>query len=628
MDPQLIFEVLGLDDLADITLEDLKDKITHIQPEKLPRQQLLRILMGWLHEQIKKDIQQKGMLVDFVKLLLAGEELHLQPFKQSEVIAAYKEYQAEDGAEFSVQRRRYEMVESDMTALFEQIECGLDPIAYTSADAHIPGEISNGESKVPWILGGGKQKSGANEIPLGKRFTQELPSRKKVPGDNHHQDLIKINEENTKNGSTKVLKNAAHIEQTNNLAGGVVTTKEVSPTKAHNIVAPDISPKMAGNFSNPPQASYVCKRCKEPGHWIQFCPTNLDSRWDTRPTPDYRCCLCKKWGDHFVTLCPLNEREDSLTKQRQRYEARLQALPRTPTQDNNSSRRDRRRLTPPSRRRSRSPKDRSRRKRHDIYRPDDTGYNSSSPWATRERIPRESTRREEHPREYSSGSRHRRTRFGSSSGERTARQAGEMPSSEERPRLFIGSGMLKQGVSEGRLSYENDVSMGSDTSPVTPKESASPKQGIITTNESEDEVMADTPLPTQYLPMNATDELERAKAEADKFLDALAAEFLSDEAQSRSSKTGLASGESVPTTGAVGRPGDKMNTGAGENVRSDVGEDSLKSSGPLNARDHRPQFGPIVTALFENRDNPIIHNKANRKTASDMMDEIDERPSS
>ncbi|KAI1142457.1 hypothetical protein F5Y05DRAFT_227031 [Hypoxylon sp. FL0543] len=263
--PHLVLQALGVGDLADITLEELKDKIIHAQPEKPPREQLLQILMGWLHEQIKKDIQQKGMLADFVNLLLSGEGLQQQPFEQSEIRAAYKEMQSENPAEFSVQRRRYEMVESDMNALFRRIDSGLDPVAHSSVDTHIPVDINNGESEPQWIVGGGKRKSGANEIPLGQRAAPQLPSRKKARHDNVHRKLLKINKENERVSTRAPKTDVPDVEQPSNLAGELMIMNEANLSNTLSTSAPDTSTKMVGPSSISPPESYICKRCKGPG---------------------------------------------------------------------------------------------------------------------------------------------------------------------------------------------------------------------------------------------------------------------------------------------------------------------------------------------------------------------------
>ncbi|KAI0152544.1 hypothetical protein F4776DRAFT_670167 [Hypoxylon sp. NC0597] len=605
MDLHPTLEALGADDLADITLEELKDKVTHIQPGKLPRQKLLKFLMGWLHEQIKKDIQQKGLLADFVNLLLTGGELQQEPFKQSEVRAAYKDWQARNAAEFSANRRRFDMVESDMIQLFERIERGLDSVTQSPV---IPDNTIDREPNTPWIVGGGKQKSGANEIPLGTRVVPEILPRTKAPRNNIHQKLIRINEENKNRRSIKALKNASPVEQTSNPAAAAVTMEEASPAKTYDTVAPDISPRTTGSYTNSPPASYVCKRCNESGHWIQLCPTNMDSRWDTPPPPDYRCSICKKWGVHFATLCPRNEKESSLNKIRKRHKARLQAQPRTPTRDN-SDHRDRQRLTPPSRRRSRSPKGRSPRGGHDIYRPDDTprtwsqnsggrrqrsiDRNSSSPWAPRERMVREPTR------------------SNTLSGERTSYRDRGVHTSGERQHSSMEFRKPK-GVGGGRLSYENDVFMELDASSATLRKSALSKQNILNTYESEDEEMADASLVAMNTPKDTLDETERAMAEADKFLDRLAAELFSGESHTPSGTAALGPSKGVPTNNSAGRPDEKI---------IGRGEGGLVYLEPADPHVHKPKFGHTIMSVLKNSNNPIINNKANRETACDMMDQ-------
>ncbi|OTA59103.1 hypothetical protein K449DRAFT_109717 [Hypoxylon sp. EC38] len=148
------------------------------------------------------------------------------------------------------------MVESDMIQLFEQIERGVDLVARSPV---IPDNTIDQESNIPWIVGGGKQKSGANEIPLGTRVVPEILPRKKAPRGNIHQKLVKIKEDNKKRDSIKALKSAPPVEQTSNPAIAIV------PMKTYDTVAPDMSPKTAGSYSNSPSASYVCKRCNESG---------------------------------------------------------------------------------------------------------------------------------------------------------------------------------------------------------------------------------------------------------------------------------------------------------------------------------------------------------------------------
>ncbi|KAI7825539.1 hypothetical protein BX661DRAFT_184791 [Kickxella alabastrina] len=56
----------------------------------------------------------------------------------------------------------------------------------------------------------------------------------------------------------------------------------------------------------PPPVNYVCKICKQPGHWIQDCPSKEESkrqRTDNLPPAKYVCKKCNQSG-HWVSECP------------------------------------------------------------------------------------------------------------------------------------------------------------------------------------------------------------------------------------------------------------------------------------------------------------------------------------
>ncbi|CAG8450108.1 512_t:CDS:10 [Funneliformis mosseae] len=51
--------------------------------------------------------------------------------------------------------------------------------------------------------------------------------------------------------------------------------------------------------------NYVCKKCKNPGHWIKDCPALKGSRvHKSRPPSDYICNKCKQAGVHYIVNCP------------------------------------------------------------------------------------------------------------------------------------------------------------------------------------------------------------------------------------------------------------------------------------------------------------------------------------
>lgn len=58
--------------------------------------------------------------------------------------------------------------------------------------------------------------------------------------------------------------------------------------------------------------NYVCKRCNVKGHLLWNCPTNLDPKYDSRPSNDYSCKGCGQSGLHYFTLCPNNPDPQSI----------------------------------------------------------------------------------------------------------------------------------------------------------------------------------------------------------------------------------------------------------------------------------------------------------------------------
>ena len=54
----------------------------------------------------------------------------------------------------------------------------------------------------------------------------------------------------------------------------------------------------------------------ESGHFLQVCPTNLDPTFDLPPNKTYQCPICRKWGKHYSSLCPMNEDPFSIIQKR------------------------------------------------------------------------------------------------------------------------------------------------------------------------------------------------------------------------------------------------------------------------------------------------------------------------
>ncbi|KAI1386557.1 uncharacterized protein F4822DRAFT_431429 [Hypoxylon trugodes] len=609
MDHRPLLEALGADTLAHLTLEGLEDKIIHIPSDSLSREHVLHTFMGWLHEQITRDIQQKSLLSDFVNLLLKGGKLQLGPFSKIEVEAAFKEWQRRDAERGPENLRRYQMVEMDLKRLF-------DPDS--NPDYHIEDDIDN-EPR-----GKGRQQTGSNTLPLGQR---------KAPRENIHQKILRIKEDNIKKGLDKVpVKDEVLVQRSSNLSLGHKSPKVVSPTKSQS-KAPSAAQQLAG----PVPRGYICKRCGSSGHWVQFCPTNLDERFDKPPAPSYQCRLCRAYGQHFATLCPRNENKVSLTQQRKHYEVLLEARPQTRSQDVALPYRERGSPPLPTRRRSRSPMrsptrtpfspvDPPRNRRRDTYGSDDSSRtwsrdydtrhkrdvdrSSISPWAARERMTRERFGAEKDSHQLGTSSYYRPEPGAPSLRERRLHRdtrSRSPPRFPSRGRFCpIVESKREDKANEGRLAYDNDVFVDFDTSPETPKDLTSSTSEAVSTDRNKNETIRDTAGDAN----GTAEETERIKKEVDEFLDALAIEMFG---------SGLAPEASVNKDAATGHPDYNMNVDEEED--GNIGGDDVASV-PMETTNQpvqAPHFSPEVVALFKNRPNLIINKKPNRRTALEMM---------
>ncbi|KAI0847571.1 hypothetical protein F5Y00DRAFT_263481 [Daldinia vernicosa] len=610
MDLRHSLQTLGIDDPAEITLNELVDRIQDVHPDQLSKQDILQVFMRWLHERIKKDIQQKSLLSEFVNLLLTGGKLQQEPFSEDEIKEALKEWQIKDTVETPANIRRYQMVQLDFHELFEQVRRGTkqkrdSPVRSTSnQDEHSlaylnklinsqdKAKIETTESTALWVPGQGKQQTGANKIPLGRKADLQ---------GNIYDEIVKIKRENNRKSSTKAIK-ASPAEQTAKLSSRDVASTEASPIKSYE---PDYSPlNMPPYLTTSPWHGYICKRCDQPGHWIQLCPTKLDPRWDKPPPHDYQCGICKAFGKHFATLCPQNEYELSLTQQR----LRIKDQPKTPTREHTHYR-DRSPFMPSPRGRSGSPVYNSRRKNHGTYRqdksPKDRSYNSGgryqshddrrsvSPWTARKRMTR--------------GLYHLRRR--STTPPREHRKRAKAPPLEERrPVLYLYNN--KKKADEGRLGYYDEEFIGSHISPATPKETSLPENRLLDTVESKNELMADT----ASAPEGTAEEIERTRKEADKFLDALAVEILLGKTQASLLTNDMPSNDSTYQV-------DEMNIDESEEENGGLSKDKLAPTKIADQHLQRLPLRPKATPFSSSRTIPIIHNKANREPAEELIEE-------
>lgn len=342
------------------------------------------------------------------------------------------------------------------------------------------------------------------------------------------------------------------------------------------------------------------------GHWIQLCPTNLDRNYDSRPSGDYRCHICGQEGDHYVLCCPKNTDEESLTKQRERSKTTETPELQAPTEGHDRQYRDRLSSAKWSQNhsRSRSPDRGSMYRRSaDLYRPDygpiardeENARRSRqgeefdiSPYSARARLTQEPTRFEHWPSALPP------LNFGFNRAKKK----------ENRSWHREPGNVTKRG-DEGRLAYDDDIYVPvlSPSSPLSPSANCQPSTSMV--SSSKDEVLGCVSSSVIVAP----DDVDIARGKADEFLQALAAEFsFQDETVPRS----ITSNDN----GIGIYPDDSSCSNVTVEHESPGPQVAPRSE---DERVDNPRFGPEVMSLFENRDFPIIHKRASRKTASQMM---------
>nr|XP_036588351.1 uncharacterized protein CTRU02_01403 [Colletotrichum truncatum]KAF6799724.1 hypothetical protein CTRU02_01403 [Colletotrichum truncatum] len=82
-----------------------------------------------------------------------------------------------------------------------------------------------------------------------------------------------------------------------------LTPERVYQTKTQNTPTDNnFKPPMPSKEA--PPSTYLCKRCKVPGHFIQNCKTNGNPSFDGPPPKGYVCRICHEVETHFITACP------------------------------------------------------------------------------------------------------------------------------------------------------------------------------------------------------------------------------------------------------------------------------------------------------------------------------------
>ncbi|KAI1155227.1 hypothetical protein F4825DRAFT_447775 [Nemania diffusa] len=655
---------LGTKTLQELSLTELEVEINQGAVADASRSELLGILMGWLNEQIKQDsiTQNEGLLDGFVKLLKMQNHAEVEPFNLTQVDEMFNEWLKKDAIQNPAYMRRYLITQQDVHHLFAEEKRSIQDSRSSSSLF----EYQHGRAECyPPALS--EDDNVRTEI-----------EKTNLPQDVDYKTLLRTTQCSTFSSQTNIIEidkpcqsvnltntNAALSEQLNNTdsqdtnADDVIITREsiVIPSspiakmprrsKSNNRRGRAYKVHSDVSESTAPPKNYICRRCHEPGHWIQHCPTNLDPNYDQAPPRDYRCNFCGHHGDHFATLCPKNPYEGSLSKQRKQTIVETRGS-RTPTRDSrryyqveeSSTTRSR------GRHRSRSPEQRSRgpyrsrspeqRRPHqgrtNIYsprtqnederrQPRRTDDSDISPYTTRSRLTRElymnsdaNDRRESSPRLRDNPFNFERRPNTVPSSYRSRSPLVKKPRKRRRDLDKVTS-----KTEEGRLAYDDEI----DTQ-IRSISSLSvtdhPLQSTSAYSVGEDKL----PRPTLASVVIAAEDLDNVENKTDEFLRALAAEF---KLESEDISRPMAVNNHEAEREADGSRtmdiciDDTNYSGAAMDLEW---PEAQAYSSPKSQLVLCPPFSPKVVFLFRARENHIINARAKRQTASQMMEKSEE----
>lgn len=302
MDITDILETLAIEHLGQVKLDDLATKIEQATPEKINRPQALKVIMGWLHEQIKRDnIMQNGSLRDFVNLL---RDSGTCPFTKEEVIQDFEKWQMKDAAEDPTNRRQYSIAKSELQLLFDQVPSRLvasnDSLPrqdFTEQHIHEsraallqepiiqePFEDISNKGQQKDTAPSCQRKTGANVLPLGQRNTSLGSSKRETIGTNIEEGQAsylyttpKKNISHQFPGGLDTFPDSGVDELTITQEAALQNSPERIPWSSDYSQGSEsdemrrfpskYSPYRSDpiDLSHPPSSKYICKRCDRPG---------------------------------------------------------------------------------------------------------------------------------------------------------------------------------------------------------------------------------------------------------------------------------------------------------------------------------------------------------------------------
>ncbi|KAI0406071.1 hypothetical protein F4802DRAFT_115988 [Xylaria palmicola] len=643
------FRDLDIEALQNMSLEELKDTVRDSVVANGSRAEIFSVLMGWLNEQIKQDIvtQKQHILEEFVDLLQMNHHRDITSFSVPEVDEVFNEWLEKDAMQNPAYRRRYLITQQDIHILFDKETPSFQDHQTSLAESQCVRQGKHSPGRLP------KQEDNDDDkmsVENGSANAQQETDHSISPSADQHSASSKrtrlagINKPDQPSRHTPTgMVRPQHLDKTHynesdtgNLRG---RREDISADSSPDWGILPIPTKtgrrgfQCRENGEPVPRSYICRRCHEPGHWIQHCPTNLDPRYDQAPDPGYRCNFCGQQGDHFATLCSKNPYEGSLAKQRRNARAKARKH-RSPTRSGRRHRLDQGSpvTCPWDRHRSRSPEHRSRsryrphspkyrhisRSRIDIHNPraryeddrrhpEESDESDESRYTIRTRLPRGLARNPDHTEGVESPSwswddpPHLERQHITSP---PLKRPGSPPASRLRKRRR-GLDKLSKRSEEGRLAYDDEKDAPIEPSPVLCSHTDGPSRRIVTGLTGEEGV---TGSDSSSVPVTL-DDLHDIENKAEQFLRALAAEF---------SLAGAVVAQ------PVAEDTDEM-LGADSSPTSSAGDDALGAAleelvlqatpSPKYHVVHCPQFSPEVVSLFRSREIPIINRGTPRKTA-------------
>ncbi|KAI1351420.1 hypothetical protein F5Y01DRAFT_304716 [Xylaria sp. FL0043] len=615
--------------------------------------------MGWLKQQIRQDndTQSERFLRRFVNLMHMRNYTEVEPFTLSQVDEVFNTWLEKEAIQNPAYRRRYLMTQQDLHRLFaEEEQCLPGPGTFSQSGQQLRPKENNSPAlpQSPKSSTVGAEKEDTSMLqPTGHHTPMSTDNQ---PESSENVERIGIGKldgsDRSPHGVDYLSRQQSDIHSQSGDAEAVTVARETAIVDS----SPDTElsrssmetnrrgqrPNLLNDYSESfiSRKTYVCKRCNKPGHAIQHCPTNLDSTYDRAPSRDYQCKFCGRHGNHYATLCPKNPREGSLTKQRERAKTKNQE-PRTPNQSGKHHYQDQETsaIHARDRHRSRSPRRRSqdhyrtRSFEHrrpfergaygysprtgnedDRYWPPSSGEPDISPYTSRARLTRrhmslDYTKGTESPSRSGDDTSRLEQRHDSSSALHYAR-------SHSSKRVWQWHKDLDKVTTsnEGRLAYDDDVdTLGEPKSSPCPSVTNASQHAISIDEEETDEAMMP---PVIEVP----ESLDKAKDEIEDFLCALEADIMLKR-EYNPQTVGANSRDAKVEVGC----GPSRDTYTGDSNYSDVitGPESPAAEttpSPKYRKVQCPPFSPEVVSLFYKRENPIIHVKAKRSTADQLME--------